>query len=791
MKALLVLLAVCLFVIPASAKYSGGTGEPESPYQIATTGDLMLLGESPEDYDKHFIMTADIDLDPNLPGRKVFNRAVIAPDINNVKTYFQGTPFTGSFHGNGHTISHLTIAGGGYLGLFGLLGFRGQVRNLGVVDINIPGLGDYVGGLVGSNSGTITNCYIESGNVSGVSRVGGLIGSNRTNGKVMLSYSAGLVSGQQSVGGLVGSNSGTLNCCYSSGAVGGEGSVGGLVGDNYYGNIATSYSTSAVNGDNSVGGLVGINRWNSVSNSYSTGAVHGGDNVGGLIGRNWGYMSNCYSTGATRGDDNVGGLVGNNYRDVTCCFWDTQTSDLATSSGGKGLTTAEMQMATTFLDVGWDFVDETANGTHDIWWILEGQDYPKLRQVPEGLRLAPLVAFYPDPKDGAIDVIRSPILSWAAGKSALYHEVYFGEEKDTVTNATPESPGIYHGRYPAGMTTHNPGILEYAKTYYWRIDEVNEVDPNSPWKGDVWSFTISDPIISPNPADGAIDIVQSPILGWIPARPGLQYDIYFADDEDAVANATPASSGIYKNRQPSDLTTYDPNTLELNKTYYWRIDAIDEADPNSPWKGHVWNFTTADYILVLVADDFERYDDHEICAIWHVWIDGWINGTGSQVGYIMPPFAEQRIVHGGWQSMPFFYDNDGAVDDKRPGGTTGIPFYSEAVGTFESPWNWTINDADTLTLYFRGRADNDPDYMYVGIEDRAGRIAIATHPDADALLSTEWQKWRISFVDMQAAGVDLTAVLKIYIGVGDRDNPKPGGSGKIYIDDILVTNSMP
>ena len=141
MKALLSALAVCLIALPAHAKYSGGTGEPNDPYQIATAEDLMLLGETPEDYGKHFILTADIDLDPNLPGRKVFDKAVIAPDTNDATTDVQGTPFTGVFDGNGHTISHLTITGKDYLGLFGQLASPAQVRELGAVGVNILGSG--------------------------------------------------------------------------------------------------------------------------------------------------------------------------------------------------------------------------------------------------------------------------------------------------------------------------------------------------------------------------------------------------------------------------------------------------------------------------------------------------------------------------------------------------------------------------------------------------------------------------------------------------------------------------
>ena len=87
MRTLLLTLTMCLLALPVHAKYSGGTGEPNDPYQIATAADLIALGETPDDYDKHFILTADIDLDPNLPGRKVFDKAVIAPaDPNDAST---------------------------------------------------------------------------------------------------------------------------------------------------------------------------------------------------------------------------------------------------------------------------------------------------------------------------------------------------------------------------------------------------------------------------------------------------------------------------------------------------------------------------------------------------------------------------------------------------------------------------------------------------------------------------------------------------------------------------------
>jgi len=307
-------------------KYSGGTGEPNDPYQIATAADLIALGETPEDYDKHFLLTADIDLDPNLPGRKVFDKTVIAPDTNDVESDFQGTSFTGVFDGNGYKISHLTVTGGSYLGLFGSLASGAEVKDLGVADTNIVGSGLYVGGLVGyNNGGTVAQCY-STGAVS-ASRVGGMVGENY--GTVTQSHSSGSVSGHGSVGGLVGWNGSDVTHCYSTGAVSGTSYVGGLAGMN-------------------LGGL---------TKCYSTGAVNGG---GGLVGAT-----------VAKGAFGIRGWA-------IDCFWDIQTSGRTWSDGGTGKTTAEMQTAKTFLDAGWDFVGETANGTQDLWWINEGKDYPRL-----------------------------------------------------------------------------------------------------------------------------------------------------------------------------------------------------------------------------------------------------------------------------------------------------------------------------------------------------------------------------------------------------------------------------
>ncbi|MHC4205412.1 MAG: hypothetical protein ACYSTT_12240, partial [Planctomycetota bacterium] len=102
--------------------------------------------------------------------------------------------------------------------------------------------------------------------------------------------------------------------------------------------------------------------------------------AGGIVGDNYGTIATCFSTGVVSGTTRTGGFVGSNWPDtgIVSGFWDVETTGQPSSDGGIGKTTAEMQTATTFLDAGWDFMDETANGTEDIWWILEGQDYPRL-----------------------------------------------------------------------------------------------------------------------------------------------------------------------------------------------------------------------------------------------------------------------------------------------------------------------------------------------------------------------------------------------------------------------------
>lgn len=377
-------VTICFFIITnilisaQALDYSGGTGEPNNPYQITTAQELIDLGNTPGDYDKNFILTADIDI-----SGQVFSQAVIGWGTNGFSG-FQGTAFTGVFDGQGYCIRNLQISGRDYLGLFGMIGIEAKISNLGLDAVNVSGSGDYIGGLVGYNYGTISNCYSNGVNtVTGRSscNVGGLVGHNAGTVSNCYSNSVSTATGSTAsgVGGLVGYNSGGISSCSSDGDSTATGSmsfdVGGLTGQNS-GTIYNCYSTGTAAANNSIGGFAGSNFGN-ISNCYSTGAASGDDYVGGLVGFNNASLSNCYSTGVVSGTLSFGGLICSNFGSVSNCFWDTQTSGLSVSSGGTDLTTAQMQDINNFLNAGWDFIQETDNGTCNFWHIQTGA-YPTL-----------------------------------------------------------------------------------------------------------------------------------------------------------------------------------------------------------------------------------------------------------------------------------------------------------------------------------------------------------------------------------------------------------------------------
>ena len=376
-----VLFVICCCYLPAHAKYGGGMGGPNDPYLIYTAGQMNEIGLSgnSDDWDKHFLLMADIDLSGytgtgfNIIG---YYERENSPD---------NKPFTGVFDGNGKKIFNFSYSTGtNNIGVFGYVsGENAEIKNLGLIDPNVYSYtGRHVGSLVGwLHEGTITGCYVEGGSIKGDHYVGGLVGASSfygliINGTITNCYSTASVSGNIIVGGLVGLNyESTITNCSSSGSVSGERYIGGLVGQDYKGTITTCYSTAPVTGEYYLGGLLGYNSGGTITNCYAIGRVEGGNYVGGLVGQNGtstsgeGVVTNCYSAGSVSGSYCVGGLVGYKPGHVVSSYWDIQRSGQAMSAAGIGKTTAQMMMAGTFVHWG---------ACGQVWTIDEGVDYPRL-----------------------------------------------------------------------------------------------------------------------------------------------------------------------------------------------------------------------------------------------------------------------------------------------------------------------------------------------------------------------------------------------------------------------------
>jgi len=512
----------------------------------------------------------------------------------------------------------------------------------------------------------------------------------------------------------------------------------------------------------------------------------------------------------------------------------------------------------------------------------------------------------PSPADEAVDVPRETALKWVAGPFAATHDVYLGDTFDDVNNASVPNPG--NAQVNPGLTAaeFDPDALEFGRTYYWRVDEVNAAPDSTIYKGGVWSFTVEPygyPITSVTatassaaanmgpektvdgsglsadglhssrdvdmwlsapgtalpawiqyefdrvyklynmtvwnsnqkvesfigfgakgvtieysldgatwntlndveltraagsdayagetvdlagveakfvrlviqsnwggfipqtgisevrfmyipvqarpfaPAVGAAEQPLDTTLVWRPGREAVSHNVLFSDDVQAVTDGTAPVQNVNTNE-------YQPDGLEYGKAYYWKVNEVGDA---GSWEGDVWSFTTTEFAVV---DDMESYNDEDN-RIYDAWIDGWVNNTGSQVGYDASPFAEQTIVHTGGQSMPLQYSNSDA------------PFLSEAEYGFASAQDWTAGGADTLTVYFQGAA---PGF----VETASGSILM------NAIGTDVWDvadQFRFAYKTLNGNGAMVARVDSIFNsnawakgGVMIRQNIEPGST---------------
>ncbi len=408
---------------------------------------------------------------------------------------------------------------------------------------------------------------------------------------------------------------------------------------------------------------------------------------------------------------------------------------------------------------GFAYPDGLVPGTTYYWRIDEVNDADPNSPWKGSIwsfSIPPKTAYNPNPADGAEFVALDTIFSWTPGFGSKLHTVYLGTDYDEVNNAA--------GGALQGTATYDPGTLEAEKVYYWRVDEFDAVNTH---KGDVWGFTTPGAAGSLQPVNGATDVQINSTLNWTPATNAVSHDVYFGSDKDAVKNATTASPE-FKGNKASGSESYNPGKLAWHSDCYWRVDAVYNT---GTVKGLVWNFTTADFLLV---DDFESYNDIDPPdpngnRIFDNWIDGFgTTDNGALVGNDLPPYAEQTIVHGGAQSMPYFYDNNLKT--------------SEATLTLTYPRDWTAEGVGKLSLWFRGSSGNSAEKMFVALNG----TAVVYHDNTAATQIGGWNRWVIDLTRFADQGVNLTNVNTITIGIGTKNSPAAGGTGTVYFDDIRL-----
>jgi len=270
----------------------------------------------------------------------------------------------------------------------------------------------------------------------------------------------------------------------------------------------------------------------------------------------------------------------------------------------------------------------------------------------------------------------------------------------------------------------------------------------------------------PRPLDGAADVSPGARLEWRPGRVVAQHEVYLGTDPNALV--------LSKTVTQSRVALTDLGA-EYDRTYYWRVDEVNEAATPASWEGPVWSFSTPAYSVV---DDFETYNDR--CdRVYYVWKGGTANsenldcgvaaysgnGTGSAVGHDNPPYAERAIVHNGQQSMPFAFDN-----------TSGSTV-SEATRTFDVAQDWTLGGIKTLVLFFYGEPGNGAGQLYAKINN----TKVVYSGGANAMAMGLWKQWNIDLAGVAGA----QAVQSLTIGVSGS------ARGRLFIDDIRLYQTAP
>ena len=344
---------------------------------------------------------------------------------------------------------------------------------------------------------------------------------------------------------------------------------------------------------------------------------------------------------------------------------------------------------------------------------------------------------------------------------------------DTLADGYDLSGTTQHNAYIGAVTDNrDPTGNTLGKLYTGLIDEVyvfskalTEDEIVSVMKGEVVAAPFQ--AFNPNPPDGATDVPwDDVVLRWIPGDYADKHDVYFGTNFNDVNDAdrtNPLGVLVSQDQVPDSYSIAE--VLQWEKTYYWRVDEVNAPPDYTVYKGDVWSFTVIDHILV---EDFEDYNDFPPDEIFSTWIDGYeIDTNGALVGHDADfskgeHIVETTIVHGGKQSMPYYYNNIGAAT------------YSEAERAFSPAQDWTREGVGVLSLWFRGH----PAYLGSFIEGPTGTYTMIAE-GADIWDNSD--QFHFAWKELSGAGSIVAKVESVNdtdpwakAGVMIRDTLEPG-----------------
>jgi len=465
----------------------------------------------------------------------------------------------------------------------------------------------------------------------------------------------------------------------------------------------------------------------------------------------------------------------------------------------------------------------------------------------------PVTPRQPSPASGATGVNENTQLNWRAGREAASHKVYFGTDKQAVTDGTAPVKTVADHNF-------DPGALVFGTTYYWKVAEVNEAATPKTWEGEVWSFSTRESFVvddfesyADNEGNRIFDVWAD---GWTNntgsqvgnlTAPFAERTILHGGKQAMPLDYNNTKSPFYSEAErtwdkPQDWTANGADTL----TVWFRGHAIAFAEtvPGtitlSGGGADIWN--TADEFRfafkqlsgngtilakvenvtntdpwakagVMIRDTLDP--GSRFAAVYAtpgngVRYQARLLNAGSATSDTTVATAEQMAlkmpvwikVERTGSSFSCFYSADGVKwtsmswnpQTINMGASVyiGLAVTSHSANATATGQFSNVSTTGSVTGSWQQQAigvaqpANAAAPVYVAVQDNAGKIKVVTHPEPAATTLATWQQWRIPLSDFSAGGVRLTGVKKMYLGVGDRSNPKTDGAGKVFIDDIGV-----